>query len=238
MAERLYEIGPIKPPAEAESLLIRVTRGCDWNKCNFCGLYKNMDYSIRSTEDIIEDIKKFSVIYKDKNYKTCFLQDSNAFFIQTDKLLKIIHCIKEYFPTVKHIHSYARADTILLKSQNDMEKLRKEGLDHLFCGMESGSDTILKLINKGIESSEIVESGIRAREAGMTLSELVLFGIGGKEYSDENAELTAQVLNKINPEYIRVHATAFKPNTPMFKCIKNGEITLMTEEEIVREQKK
>ena len=36
-----YEIGPIRPPSEAQSLLIRVTRGCHWNKCKFCGLYKN-----------------------------------------------------------------------------------------------------------------------------------------------------------------------------------------------------
>lgn len=57
------EIGPIRPPSESNSLLVRVTRGCHWNKCYFCGLYKSMRFSMRPIEEIIEDIEKQAQFY-------------------------------------------------------------------------------------------------------------------------------------------------------------------------------
>jgi len=50
------EQGPIRPPAEASSLLIRVARNCPWNRCTFCPLYKEKPFSIRPLEHILRDI--------------------------------------------------------------------------------------------------------------------------------------------------------------------------------------
>ena len=58
-----------------------------------------------------------------------------------------------------------------------------------------------------------------------------------KKYSDENAIQTAEVLNCIEPDYIRVHATAIKPETPLGEMLHNGEFLLQSEEEIVMEQR-
>lgn len=66
------EIGPIRPPSESESLLIRVTRGCHWNKCYFCGLYKSMKFSMRPLEEIITDIKRQAEMYQGKNLSLVF----------------------------------------------------------------------------------------------------------------------------------------------------------------------
>ena len=51
-----FEQGPIRPPSEAQSLLIRVTRNCPWNKCEFCPVYKGTTFSRRSVEEVKADI--------------------------------------------------------------------------------------------------------------------------------------------------------------------------------------
>ena len=51
-----FELGPIRPPSEARSLLLRVTRNCPWNKCTFCSVYKQARFSFRPVEHIIQDI--------------------------------------------------------------------------------------------------------------------------------------------------------------------------------------
>lgn len=232
-----YEIGPIRPPSEAQSLLIRVTRGCHWNKCNFCGLYKECKFSARPVEDVIEDIKRAANYHRNHMYTSCFLQDSDAFVLSTNRLMPIVETIKKEFPNMEYITSYARVDSILRKSEKEITELREAGLNHLYCGMESASDNVLNLVNKGVTAEQVVDAGIRVKRTGMILSEFILLGIGGRQYSEENAILTAKALNIIKPDYIRVHATAIKPDTEMWAMLKRGEFELQSEEEIVKEQR-
>lgn len=231
------EIGPIRPPSESGSLLIRVTRGCHWNKCYFCGLYKSMKFSMRPIEETIEDIRKQAELYRGKKFCSCFLQDGDALVLKTDYLLRILEAINRYFPEIENITSYARADSITRKKPEELKQLRQTGLNHLYCGMETGSDRILKLINKGFDADTVVKSGCMAKDAGMILSEFILLGIGGRELSEGNAIQTAKALNVIQPDYIRVHATGIKPESKMGEFVRDGSFTLQSEEEIVMEQK-
>lgn len=231
------EIGPIRPPSESESLLIRVTRGCHWNKCYFCGLYKSMKFSMRPIEETIADIEKQATLYQGKKFKSCFLQDGDALVLKTDYLLRILEALNKCFPDLEYITSYARADSITRKSPAELKELRQAGLNHLYCGMETGSDRILQLINKGFNADTVVKSGCMAKEAGMILSEFILLGIGGTELSEENAVQTAKALNIIQPDFIRVHATGIKPESKMGEFVRDGSFTLQSEEEIVIEQK-
>jgi len=233
------ELGPIRPPSESESLLIRVTRGCHWNKCFFCGLYKGMKYSIRPTDDILEDIKKSAELYNKIGtvFSSCFLQDADALNVPTEDLLLILDKLKTCFPSLKSVTSYARCDSILRKSESELTALREAGLNHLYRGIETGSDTILKNIYKGITSKDIVDSGLMCKNAGIILSDFTLLGIGGRELSEENAIETARVINAVNPDYIRVHHTAFKPDTKLGRDVEKGIFILQSEEEIVREQR-
>ena len=134
------EIGPIRPPSESESLLIRVTRGCHWNKCYFCGLYKSMKFSMRPLEETITDIKRQAELYQGKKFKSCFLQDGDALVLKSDYLLRILEALNKYFPDLEYITSYARADSITRKSLTELKELQQAGLNHLYCGMETGSD--------------------------------------------------------------------------------------------------
>lgn len=234
---RDIEIGPIRPPSESNSLLIRVTRGCHWNKCYFCGLYKSMRFSMRPIDETIEDIRQQAQLNQGKKITSCFLQDGDALVLKTDYLLRILEAINQGFPDMQYITSYARADSITRKSPAELKALRQAGLNHLYSGMETGSDRILKLINKGFDVDTVVKSGCMAKEADMILSEFILLGIGGKELSEENAVQTAMALNIIQPDFIRVHATGIKPESKLGEFVRDGSFTLQSEEEIVVEQK-
>lgn len=231
------ELGPIRPPSEAESLMLRVTRGCHWNKCYFCDLYKKYKFSRRRYEEIEEDLKKAADSEYAQNYTTCFLQDGDAFVLQTEFLMQILEGIHKYLPNIKHVTTYARADSIARKSVSELRELKTAGIEHLYCGMETGSDLILRKINKGFDAATIIISGTKAKEARIVLSEFTLFGIGGKELAEENAVETAKVLNVIKPDFVRVHATGIKLSSEMWNYVKNKELTLQSEEEIVSEQK-
>ena len=231
------ELGPIRPPSEAESLMLRVTRGCHWNKCYFCDLYKKYKFSRRRYEEIEEDLKKAADSEYAQNYTTCFLQDGDAFVLQTEFLMQILEGIHKYLPNIKHVTTYARADSIARKSVSELRELKTAGIEHLYCGMETGSDLILRKINKGFDAATIIIRGTKAKEAGMELSEFTLFGIGGKELAEVNAVETAKVLNVIKPDFVRVHATGIKLSSEMWNYVKNKELTLQSEEEIVSEQK-
>ena len=226
------EIGPIRPPSESNSLLIRVTRGCHWNKCYFCGLYKSMRFSMRPIDETIEDIRRQAQLNQGKKITSCFLQDGDALVLKTDYLLRILEAINQSFPDMQYITSYARADSITRKSPAELKALRQAGLNHLYSGME-----ILKLINKGFDADTVVQSGCMAKDADMILSEFILLGIGGKELSEENAVQTAKALNIIQPDFIRVHATGIKPESKLGEFVRDGSFTLQSEEEIVVEQK-
>lgn len=223
--------------SEAESLMLRVTRGCHWNKCYFCDLYKKYRFSRRKYEEIEEDLKKAADSEYAQNYTTCFLQDGDAFVLRTEFLIQILEGIHKYLPNIKHVTTYARADSIARKSVSELRELKAAGIEHLYCGMETGSDLILRKINKGFDAATIIIGGTKAKEAGMVLSEFTLFGIGGKELAEENAVETAKVLNVIKPDFIRVHATGIKLSSEMWNYVKNKELTLQSEEEIVSEQK-
>lgn len=136
------EIGPIRPPSESNSLLIRVTRGCHWNKCYFCGLYKSMRFSMRPIDETIEDIRRQAQLNRGKKITSCFLQDGDALVLKTDYLLRILEAINQSFPDMQYITSYARADSITRKSPAELKALRQAGLNHLYSGMETGSDQI------------------------------------------------------------------------------------------------
>jgi len=196
-----------------------------------------MQFSIRPIEETIADIERQAQLHKGKNFTSCFLQDGDALVLKTDYLLRILDALNRYFPSLQYVTTYARADSITRKTLSELQALQQAGLNHLYCGMETGSDQILKLINKGFQADTVTQGGCMAKEAGMILSEFILLGIGGKELSEENAAATAKALNIIQPDYIRVHATGIKPESKLGEFVRNGSFTLQSEEEIVVEQK-
>ena len=233
----MYEQGVIRPPSEAQSLLIRATRNCPWNQCIFCPAYKGVKFSRRTVEEVKQDIDHMEVEYASyKNMiKSAFLQDADSLVLKTEDILEIIDYTKQKFPGLERITTYARATTLKRKTVEELKQLCNAGLTRIHVGMESGSEKILKMIKKGITPEDIVEGGKKVVEAGMSLSEYIMPGVGGRTMSSENAIETARLLNQIKPDFIRVRTFAMHPMSPMRKLVEDGTFVNMNDAEIVSE---
>ncbi|WP_419783718.1 B12-binding domain-containing radical SAM protein [Maridesulfovibrio sp.] len=233
-----FELGPIRPPDEADSLLIRTTRGCPWNRCAFCTLYKGQKFSIRSVEDIKKDILAAQKYYGGRPVEKCFLQDGDSFSMKTADLVEVLHALKEAFPSLKQISSYGRGQTMNKKSAAEIQEIADAGLNMLYCGMESGSDEVLKKMRKGTTAESILNSTRNAQDAGMKTLLFTILGLGGKELTAEHAKGTVDLINGINPGGVRVLTLAVKPGTHLDSMEQAGEFTLLSEAEMIEEQQR
>ena len=268
----VFEQGPIRPPSEAESLLVRLTRNCPWNKCLFCPVYKGEQFSRRTLFEITEDIEaiaagaeEIKAISKSLGFKghinrqvvlqvqsdkpellqvafwlfrggrNVFLQDGDSLLLPVDVLEEILILLREKFPTIDRITSYARSKTILRRTLADLIRLRKVGLNRIHVGLESGSDTVLSLMKKGVTGKEHVEAGLRVKAAEISLSEYVMPGLGGKQLWREHAAETAAVLNQINPDFIRLRTLAVPRSAPLYEKVSSGEFLIADDKTVVNE---
>ena len=231
-----YELGPIRPPSEAQSLLIRVTRNCPWNKCEFCPVYKGRKFSRRSVDEVKRDIDAAAEYHGDA-FQAAFLQDADAINVNTGELEEIIRHLKKRFPSVKRITTYGRALSAGRKSVEELARLKEAGLTRLHMGLESGSQKILDYICKGPKVKRIIEAGQKVKQSGISLSEYVILGLGGKDMWREHALETARVLNAIDPDFIRVRTLRIVEGTPLWDKLASGEFGRMTDEEIAVEER-
>ena len=233
----MFEQGVIRPPSEAGSLLVRVTRNCPWNRCLFCPAYKGTTFSRRSVAEIRKDIDEMGRYYglNGSHVTTAFFQDADSLILPTEELLEVLKYLKGAFPSLTRITSYARAKSLKRKSVESLKKLKMAGLTRIHTGLESGSAEVLKLIQKGESPEDMIEGGRRVMAAGIELSEYIMPGVGGKDLSLENAHGTARVLNRIRPDFIRVRTFALPPGSPMEAMAREGRFTPMNDLEIVAE---
>jgi radical SAM superfamily enzyme YgiQ (UPF0313 family) len=270
---RGFEQGPIRPPSEANSLLIRLTRNCSWNHCIFCPVYKGTKFSIRKVDHVLKDIEEISkniitiqdifsndnirhnniqnVIYhlneSEKNsffaayywfssgMKSIFLQDSNSLVIEPEDLIRILKNIREKFPWVERITSYARSSTINKIEINNLKRIAEAGLNRIHIGLESGSDIVLKMMKKGSTKDIHIRAGVKVKGAGIELSEYVMPGLGGRKYSKIHALESADAINKINPDFIRLRQLAIPESIPLYNDYLDGNFKKCTDKMIVRE---
>lgn len=236
LRRRNYDFPPFRPPSEANSLLLRVTRGCPWNRCTFCSMYKGMKFEIRDLEEILGDIELAGDLYGDR-VRTVFIGDSNSLVAKTEMLVKILSTLSSSFPHVERVTSYARAKTIAKKPLEDLKKIFQAGLTRLHVGLETGDRDLLKEIEKGATPEEMIEAGRKAKEAGFEYSLYVLLGIGGEEKWEQHAKGTAEVLNQVDPHFIRVRTFIPQPNSPLYEAMEQGHFNPASTESILKETK-
>jgi len=167
--------------------------------------------------------------------ETVFLQDANSLMLSTDALVSILDHIRTSFPHVKRVTSYARAVTLKGKSVEEFVRLKNAGLARLHVGMESGSDTILTMIQKGARADQIIEGGKRVVAAGLSLCMYLIPGIGGKELMNENALESARVINAVNPDFCRLRSLYVRRGTPLWEMVEQGTFVPPDEDEMVKE---
>ncbi len=271
-----FEQGPIRPPSEARSLLVRVTRNCHWNRCAFCPVYKGTRFSVRPVEHVLRDLdsvarhvenltrlsagpgllleedvsEAFNALPPEETapfraalswylsgMESVFLQDADSLVIRPAGLIEILARLKELFPMVKRVTSYSRSDTIDRMSADHLQALGEAGLNRIHIGMESGCDKVLVLMQKGATKEVHVRAGLKVKAAGMELSEYYMPGLGGLDLWREHAQDTADAMNRINPDFIRLRTLAIPERAPLDEEVRAGRFRkcpdLLVAEEIL-----
>lgn len=230
-----YQGNIIRPPSEADSIILQVTVGCSHNKCTFCGAYKDVKFSIKDTDIINNDIE-----FASKHFpytKRLFLADGDVLILSQKRLRSILLNIKKKLPWVKRVRLYGNCKSILSKSLNDLEELKALGLDRIYMGLESGSETVLENIHKGATPQKMIKAALRVKDAGIFLSITVLLGIAGKELSLVHAQETAQTLNQMYPKQIAALTYMPLPNTALYKDVSNNKFKTSNQFELLLELK-
>ncbi len=230
-----YE-GPIyRPPSEADSLLIQATVGCPHNKCSFCMVYKKgPPFRIRAVKEICEDIRAARDHYGNQ-VRSLFFPAGNTIAMPTCDLAAICRCGAMAFPALERITVYGSSQYIARKGLAELTTLRESGLSRIHVGLESGDDEVLKKVKKGTNASEQVWAGQLVKQAGVQLSEYVVLGLGGVERSEIHALKTAEALNQIEPDFVRLRTLVPKINTLLLHQIKKDRFQLLSPFEVLKE---
>lgn len=228
-----YEGVVIRPPSEADSLILQYTIGCSHNRCIFCPAYKQKRFRIRSLAEMGQDIR--SCLPACADTRRIFLADGDALAAPFPDMLELFSLLRSSFPRLQRIGMYANSKNILGKSVVELEQLREAGLGILYIGIESGDDELLTWMKKGVTAAEMTEAGRRVKQAGIKLSITVLLGIGGSDGSQEHARQTGKLLSAIDPHYVGALTTMVVKGTPLHDLQQQGRFLLPSPFEILSE---
>ena len=218
-----YDFPEIRPPSEAGSYLLRVTRGCAWKKCVFCWRYGGTKFEIRNVNEIKKDILRMREIF---GYTTsAFIGDADP--LVHKHLDEIVRFLKQNYPHVSRVTAYARAKTIAKMKEERLKRLKESGLTRLHIGLESGDDEILKLMKKGATSEDMIKAGLKTKKF-FELSFYVIVGLGGIERSKQHVINTSKVINEVAPDFVRVRTLTIGYNNEIVDMVEEGVLTPLT----------
>jgi len=244
----------IRPPSEWSSYYLPLTSGCSNNTCTFCNYYYGSKLRIRELDEVKKEIDALAlhtqkgiqlptipdVVYLEAQQwdgKRVFLQDADALVYPFLKLKEALQYLNEKFPTLERIGIYATPQDILRRSLSELKDLKELKLGILYMGVESGDDEVLRRVGKGVNHSQIVEAGKKAKESGIILSVTVILGLGGLEKSKEHSLETARILTEIDPDYAGALTLTLVPGTPLHHQWQQGDFSLLSPFESLEELK-
>jgi radical SAM superfamily enzyme YgiQ (UPF0313 family) len=204
-----------RPPAEADSLIIRVADGCPWNGCTFCGMYKGVPYKFHGTEHAEKEFVKAAKRWPEA--RRIFLADGDVMHLDFQILETMLISLNEKFQHLARISIYANGTSILAKTDDELRRLKELKLHTLYMGLESGDNETLRAVNKRESAEEMIEAGCRAQAAGLRMSVMVLIGLAGELRSGQHAQATAAAVNKMQPRLLSALRLVTTPNTPLYK---------------------
>lgn len=228
-----YEGYCIRPPSEADSILLQVTLGCSHNRCTFCGTYRDKRFKIKNDEIILSDIRYASghMSYNDR----LFLMDGDVLIVPQKRLIRILEQIENFLPHVKQVGAYANVKSIKKKTKEELEELRSHNLSMLYYGVETGDDEIREAITKGSNALTCIEMGRKLKDAGFKVWVTVLLGIGGREKSLQHARATGELLSAMDPDFVGALTVMLVPGTPLYQDFKSGKFVLPDQAGLLKE---
>ena len=228
-----YEGNIYRPPSEAYSLIIQVTIGCTHNKCTFCPAYKEKQFRLRPYEEVLADLREMRRYYR--RVERIFFADGDALCMTTGKLTRLLSAVREIFPECERVGTYSRASQILSKSEDELAELREMGLGIIYVGAESGSDEVLRRVEKGESAQEIIEAVQKAERADIKTSVTLISGLGGRELLTEHAIKTGEMITAMNASYVGFLTLLLEPPAPLRADVRSGKFVQLTPHEVMEE---
>lgn len=225
-----------RPPSEADSLIIQATIGCSHNACLFCSMYRDKKFEVRPVAEVCRDLQEARLAIMD--LKRIFLADGNALAMPLAELLEILACIRRSFPECRRVSCYAAPADLYRLDVDALTRLRSAGLAMLYIGLESGSDEVLKLVNKGSLAGQAVEGCTKAKQAGFSLSTMLVSGLGGSELSLEHAEASAGLVNAIQPDYLSLLSLMVDPAAPLARLVRQQRFQPLSPRQVLAENRR
>lgn len=229
----MHYTGPvIRPPHEANSILLEVTVGCTHNSCRFCTFYHDTPYRVAPKRQIEDDLREAKLLTP--NATRIYAVGGDPFTLRTAKLVDLARMIRHYFPDI-NIGMYARVDSMYNKTVDDLKQLKREGINDLVIGIESGDDQVLSQMDKGYTSADILRECKKLEEAEISYRVIFLGGLAGKGNGKRNAQNTAKVLNQLHPTHMYMTSVAVQPESLLYQDVMNGHFTEASEYERIEE---
>jgi len=228
-----YEGRLYRPPSEAESLILQATIGCSYNRCTFCGMYRDERFRVRSLDELRAEIAW--AVAELPGVRKVFLADGDALVARASFLAELLAELRRAFPDLRRVSCYASPQALGVRSVGEMRALRELGLSLYYLGIESGHDAVLERLVKGVGAAEMVRVARKAGEAGVKLSTMILLGAGGRALSAEHARESARVVNAIQPRFVSTLVMTPVEGTPLWEEHARGDAETLSPLELAAE---
>ena len=215
--------------------MLPVAVGCSYNRCKFCTLFRHLKYRELPMEQIEAELERVRSL--GGNPKHVFLGDGNAFGLSTKRLLEITDLIHRYFPGCQAINMDGTITNIQAKSREELLALREAGICHLYLGIESGLDDVLRYMGKDHNLDQAYRQIDRIQRAGFIFDAHIMTGIAGHGRGLENGTATAEFFNRTRPQRIINFSLFLFHSAPLFQEAQAKTFIPATELENLQEER-
>jgi radical SAM superfamily enzyme YgiQ (UPF0313 family) len=215
----------IRPPSEADSLILQVMYGCSHGECAFCGSYLGKPFRIRPFAEVRDDVLRLLADVRDAIGKV-FLCDGDALSIPSRRMVEVLDLLAAELPHLSRVSAYANAHSLLRIPEEELREIRAHGLELLYVGLESGDEATLAQTGKGVTAAEQIEAFRKAKRAGFRLSVTAILGLAGVLRSFAHARGTGEALSAIDPDYIGILTLMLEPGTQLYDEARRGDFVV------------
>jgi hypothetical protein len=166
----------IRPPSEANSLILQVMYGCSHGDCTFCGSYLGKPFRVRPFNEVVEDVQKLPEGYK-RDIDRVFLADGDALAIPKRRMIELLDLLRAELPSLERVSAYANAHSLLRLSQEDLVDIRNTASS---CLLDWRSVTTRSWRASRADLALQIEGCRKAKAAGFAMSVTAILGIGGE----------------------------------------------------------
>lgn len=214
-------------------ILLEITQGCTHNRCKFCNMYRDVQFRMSPLEWVEEDLREIAA--KWPHAKTIQLLSANPLALTYDRLAPRLELIRKYLPEIEIMYTQTRVSDLKNKTASELASLCEMGLREISLGTESGDDWTLSRINKGYNSSDILEQCAKLDEAGISYWLTFLNGVAGREHSLQHAVNSVKIFSMCKPKVIGTGGLVLFEGTELRNEAEAGKFIPCNERELMIE---